>query len=644
MTVKFYTLITFLGLYWFFCLYVGFKNQKKIVTPVDFFIFSRQLPSWSYFTILTGTIFSGWIFFLHPGLIFVNGLPFSITSLCAIGIPLIGVLFAKRQWMLSKKFGFVTPSEMISTYFKSEILRILIVIITLGFAIPFIAMQLSLGGLLISIISDDLIGIGSGAILIGAIIAIYLSTGGIKSIIYIDAVQFLLLIFGIICIGFITYDLVGGWDLLNESLSRIANIKENLFNLKENYNSYISVPGTMKAVQLSNESLSYNGIWTSSMVITFVFALTGIQMSPNISMLTFASKEASYFSTQQIWFSGFLMGFILIFFTAAIGIGSTLLGGNDVVNESGNNISNILPSNMYPDAAIGIVPYLINLVGEYSVIFFGILAVCAIASIQSTSSLYLTTSAIVTRDILKKYFTKNLNNQEQIFSSRIIIMIIFLLSLILSLVSGSKIIDLGSFALAIACQMFVPLIAICYFSWFTKQGISFGIVVGIIAVFLTESIGQKIFGNLIIWNKWPLTIHSAAWGLFFNFISATLISFITQETKENNQKQKYHTFIDEYKSYSLTRKSLKPSAWIITITWMFFALGPGLIMGNELFGKPVNVESWSFGIPSIWVWKIVFWMLGILLIWFLAVKMEMSTSPEKNIIPQTEDIAGSYKG
>ena len=644
MTVKFYTLITFLGLYWFFCLYVGFKNQKKIVTPVDFFIFSRQLPSWSYFTILTGTIFSGWIFFLHPGLIFVNGLPFSITSLCAIGIPLIGVLFAKRQWMLSKKFGFVTPSEMISTYFKSEILRILIVIITLGFAIPFIAMQLSLGGLLISIISDDLIGIGSGAILIGAIIAIYLSTGGIKSIIYIDAVQFLLLIFGIICIGFITYDLVGGWDLLNESLSRIANIKENLFNLKENYNSYISVPGTMKAVQLSNESLSYNGIWTSSMVITFVFALTGIQMSPNISMLTFASKEASYFSTQQIWFSGFLIGFILIFFTAGIGIGSTLLGGNDVVNESGNNISNILPSNMYPDAAIGIVPYLINLVGEYSVIFFGILAICAVASIQSTSSLYLTTSAIVTRDILKKYFTKNLNNQEQIFSSRIVIMIIFLLSLILSLVSGSKIIDLGSFALAIACQMFVPLIAICYFSWFTKQGISFGIVVGIIAVFLTESIGQKIFGNLIIWNKWPLTIHSAAWGLFFNFISATLISFITQETKENNQKQKYHTFIDEYKSYSLTRKSLKPSAWIITITWMFFALGPGLIMGNELFGKPVNVESWSFGIPSIWVWKIVFWMLGILLIWFLAVKMEMSTSPEKNIIPQTEDIAGSYKG
>ena len=152
MSGKFYTLITLLGIYWFFCLYVGFRNQKKITTPVDFFIFGRQLPSWSFFTIITGTTFSGWIFFLQPSLIFINGLPFSVTSLFVIAIPLVGILFSKRQWMLSKRFGYVTPSEMISDYFKSDILRILIVLIALGFSIPFIAMQLSLGGLLICLL------------------------------------------------------------------------------------------------------------------------------------------------------------------------------------------------------------------------------------------------------------------------------------------------------------------------------------------------------------------------------------------------------------------------------------------------------------------------------------------------------------
>ena len=643
MTAKIYSLILFLSLYWFVCIYIGFKTQKQVTVPVDYFIFGRQVPSWSYITIVTGTIFSGWIFFVQPSLIFINGLSFAMTSLFVIAIPLIGILFSKRQWMFSKKFGFVTPGEMIGTYFKSDILRVLVVIVTLGFAIPFIAMQLYLGGLLISILSDELIGPGSAAILVGAVMMIYLNLGGIRSIIYINAFQFLFFIFGIICIGFITYDFVGGWDLLNESLSRIASLKENLFNIKESYEAYLSVPGTIKSVDLLDDSLSYNGIWTTSMILTFVFALTGIQMSPNVSMLTFASKEVKYFGTQQIWFSAFLMGFLLIFFTAGIGAGSILLGGNYIVNESGNNISNIIPANIFPNEIESLIPHLINLIGEYSIIFFSILGICAISSVQATSSLYLTSSAIVTRDILKRFFFRNMNNQEQIFSSRITLMVLFVVSLLLAARFGDEIFSLGSFSLAIACQMFVPLIAMCYISWLTAQGVSLGIVVGIIAVFFTESVGQIIFGDLIVWNKWPLTIHSSVWGLAFNIAAATAISFITQNTKETNHKFKFHDFINDHKTYALSRRSLKPSAWIITAAWIFFALGPGLIMGNELFGKPVNVESWSFGMPSIWVWNIVFWILGILLVWFLAIKMEMSTSPNKTIVSQVEDV-GSLRG
>ena len=638
MSGKLYTLIAFITLFWFFCLYTGFRNQKKIVTPVEFFIFSRQLPSWAYFAIITSVVFSGIIFFFQPSLIFLNGLPFSITSLFVITIPLVGIIFSKRQWLLSKKYGYLTPSEMVSDYFKSNIIRILIVVIALGFSIPFIAMQLSFGGLLLNVISDDILGKGSGSILIGAVVCVYLSTGGIRSLIVIDSIQFLLIIFGIFCIGFIAYDLVGGWSLLNESLSRVANIKENLFNLKENYNSFLSIPGTIKTVNLLNDELPYNGIWTSSMILTFVLALSGIQLAPNVSMITYASKDPGYFATQQIWFSGFLIGFLLIFFVTGIGMGSALLGANNTINESGNNVSNILPPDIYPNNFMSLVPNIINLVGEYSFIFFGILGICAIAAIQSMASLILTSSAIVTRDIIKKFFVNNLTNKMEIFSSRIIIMLIFIISLILSLLVGKNIFDLASFSLAIACQMFVPLVAVCYFSWFTKQGVAFGIILGITAVIFTDAIGQNLFGQIIPWSKWPLTIHSAAWGLIFNIIGATVISFITQELKETKMKKRIHEFISEHKSYSLTRRSLKPSAWIILTVWIFFAFGPGLMIGNELFGKPINVESWSFGMPSIWVWQAIFWAMGILLIWFLAVKMEMSTSLEKNIVPQSEDI------
>ena len=236
MQTKIYFLIFFLFLFWTYCLYWPLKKQKKIDTPVEFFIYGREMPSWVFALVTTGTIFSGWFFVVHPSLILLNGLPFAMTSLSVIVIPLIGTLVMKRQWMLSKRFGFITPGEMIGTYFRSEIIRILIVIITLLFAVPFLALQLSLVGKLMSIVSDEIIGPGSGALLMGSVIVTYIGLIGIRSLTYIDTLQFLF-IFGIFALGFISYDLVGGWDLLNESLSRISLVKEKIHNVNFDYSS-----------------------------------------------------------------------------------------------------------------------------------------------------------------------------------------------------------------------------------------------------------------------------------------------------------------------------------------------------------------------------------------------------------------------
>ena len=641
MHTKIYFLIFFLFVFWAYCLYWPLKNQKKIGTPVEFFIYGRQMPGWVFTLVATGTLFSGWIFIAHPSLIFLNGFPYAMTSLSAITIPLVGIFVMKRQWMLSKRYGFVTPSEMMSAYFKSEIIRILIVIITLLFAIPFLSLQLAFAGKIISIVSDNTIGAGSGSLLMGTVIVVTMGLMGIRSTLYIDTLQFFLFIFGIISLGFVAYDLVGGWDLLNESLSRLSSIKEKMHNVNLNYSSYLQLSGTLKETQILDKNVFYGGTWTSSMILTFSFALTGILLSPNFSMLTFASKDVSPFAPQQAWFSGLLIGFVLIFFTIAIGVSSTFLGANNVVNTAGNNIANVLPSNVFPENFNNIVPHLINLIGDYSPLFFAILVVCAIASFQSTSNFYLSTASIITRDIVKKFFFKNMKSGQQIFVSRILILVILLISLSISLNSSGNILSLGSFALSIGCQMLIPLLALCYFQWFTKHGIAMGLVVGIIVVFLTDEIGQIILNEILPWHKWPFTIHSSVWGIFFNFLSASIISFITQDIKETNHRHKFHQFINDYKAVSMFRRSLKPSAWIVTTVWVFFAIGPGLILGNSFFGKPQNIESWSFGMPSLWVWQIIFWIIGVFIVWFLASKMEMSTSPSKNIISQQNDIVGN---
>ena len=42
--------------------------------------------------------------------------------------------------------------------------------------------------------------------------------------------------------------------------------------------------------------------------------------------------------------------------------------------------------------------------------------------------------------------------------------------------------------------------------------------------------------------------------------------------------------------------------------------------------------------PSIWAWQILFWILGVGMMWLLAYKMEMSTVPETEIESLVEDI------
>ncbi len=48
--------------------------------------------------------------------------------------------------------------------------------------------------------------------------------------------------------------------------------------------------------------------------------------------------------------------------------------------------------------------------------------------------------------------------------------------------------------------------------------------------------------------------------------------------------------------------------------------------------------------PSIWAWQILWWALGVFMMWFLAYKMEMSTVPEKEVKALVEDIGDLGEG
>lgn len=133
-----------------------------------------------------------------------------------------------------------------------------------------------------------------------------------------------------------------------------------------------------------------------------------------------------------------------------------------------------------------------------------------------------------------------------------------------------------------------------------------------------------------------MTIHSAGWGIIFNFGIAIVVSLTTID--DRGRKMEFHSIFRDHASLAPKKRRLVPAAWILTLLWFLFAIGPGAVIGNTLFGNPNNPESWWLGMPSIWVWQILGWMLGVAMMWFLAYYMEMSTEPQKPVEPIAEDI------
>jgi SSS family solute:Na+ symporter len=638
-------LIAFVILYWIYCVYWGLRCAQMAKTATDYFVAGRRLGLWVFVLAATATSFSGWTFMGHPGLIYRDGFQYAYASFYAITIPFTGVMFLKRQWILGKRFGYVTPGEMLADYFKGDGVRILTVVIALCFSIPYLGLQLAASGKLFNVLSDGLFTVTAGTWVLAAVVLVYVASGGLRAVAYVDTLQCILLAFGIVAVGFIAYDLVGGWTELNKGLANVAKVKGAKWGFtQDGYSSYLAIPGVIQFTAGLGKETPVGGLWTGVMVLTYMFALMGIHSAPAFTMWAFGNADPRPFAPQQVWASSFGIGLILFFFTAAQGMGAHLLGANPAVNAAGVNIANVLPESIGKGGQGNLVPFYINTIGDAAPWFVGLLAVCALAAMQSTGAAYMSTAGgMLTRDLYKKYLNPKASHATQKLFGRMGVAFIVFSALLVATYSKDALVLLGGLAVAFGFQMWVPLMSVCYFPFFTRQGVTLGMAAGIVAVMLTESIGVKLFGDALPWGRWPWTMHSAFWGMFFNLGTAIIVSAMTQNASDRAHRQKYHDFLAQHAGLPASKQGLKPVAWAITLAWLFFGIGPGAVIGNDIFGSPNDYSTWTFGIPSIWAWQILFWALGVGMMWFLAYKMEMSTIPDKEIVALTDDIGDTQR-
>ena len=576
-----------LGLYIIYCFYWGLKGYFTEKTSSGYSIAGRSIPFFAFLLAATAASFSGWTFIGHPGLIWRDGLAYAFASFYVLTIPITGTFFSKRTWLLGKRYGFVTPGDMYAYYFNSEPLRFLVVLTAVLYSIFYSAVQLMASAALFNVIAG--VPVTFGGIFMAFIVWFYVCTGGLKASTWVGVIQFVLLVGGIILLGFfvITAPEFGGWSGFSASVHQLET-------------KYLEVPRIINTVDWLGGAPGETA-WTAVMVLTYMFALMGIQSSPAFTMWTFGIKSPKPLAWQQAFMSTFVVGFALFFFTAFQGMGAKVLelAGNPAFADI--NQATVVPTLMNEF----LPPFMLG------VVFMG-----AIAAIHSTAAPYIGTGgSILLRDVYWRYIrNQEASHAEQIWMNRVFATILTILALTVGMTSKAALVILGALATAFGFVMYVLLLGVIWGFKFPRVGAVLGVLTGMLAVYLTYS----------VWT-YPLSMHCAFWGTASGLVVAYICKGLGFKDDEETVKRQaeIRTFLDDIDAPSESGRQWRSIMKIAVPVWYFFAIGPACILGNKAF---------SFaGFTPLWSWQITWWILGIVMMWALCFKAEMATTNEVQI-------------
>ncbi|MCS6862556.1 MAG: hypothetical protein NZT92_19815 [Abditibacteriales bacterium] len=619
-----------IGLYWAYCLYWGIRGYLQTKSAAGWMIAGRNLPVWLFVLAGTATSFSGWTYIGHPGTIQSAGLSYAFAGLYAITIPFTGVLFLKWQWMIGRRYGFVTPPEMYRTVFNNRMLGWMVVVIAFFYSLFYVAVQLIASGLLFNVLTGGFIPYFLGGVLLSAVMLFYVMAGGLRTIAWVDALQAVLLGAGIMILGAAVVNGLGGWGAL---LGAIDQLPAHFRTMDPH--------GVIHWLPNWEHPESKVKLWSGMMMMTYMFALAGIQCSPSFTMWAFSNRHPKGMAWQQVVGSGLIIGFILCVFSVIQGMGALTLAqvqGNQAYTKEGLTAL-ITGAGGLGSATDAMVPRL--MIDYLPLPLLVLVSIGGLAAIQSTGAPYISSAgAILARDLIGQLFAHRRqvvphhppltlhqlrSDSVQIWWARLFCFLIVMGSFVIAWFNPDLIVMLGGLAVSLSFTLSVPLFVLCYKpAWVSGKALGWGVLAGVIAVFATYLFPEY---------RYPLTIHSAGWGLLATVMVTFLVSRFAQPTAEEVKfQQDIHDYWRKVDPEAFAPRAL---AWrravpFFAAAWWLLFVGPGIALIGDNMPR-------VFGLPPLWVWLLLGWVTGVMLLAVMAWGARLSAPPQQMPEPISQE-------
>ena len=452
----------------------------------DFVIGGRGMGTIVLLLSMGATYFSTWTLLGSFGAYFREGVWFIGFAVWTIFHAVFIWLFGTRIWLAGKRFGFITPGQMVEHYYQSKRLRTLVAVIGILALVPVMLIQVSGGALALDTITNGTIPYVVGVIITSVMVGVIVLWAGFKGTAWTDSFMGVFFATILICTAVYICSLAGGFDMF----SNVAQYKPELL---------VNSGKPMKMVELFL-GLGF-GAWVLPHMWQKFYSAASAEVLGKVAVMT------------PFWNSWMMAIIPLVIGTAAVIPGI-------VPGVSKETSDTILPLIFAEHAPI---------MGAF--VIAGILA----AAISTINSQLLSSASIVAEDVISSLRSTPLTSTETTRVTRIVVATLTTLVLILALAPGGAglLVPIASLGFGLGLQLVPSALGMLHFRFVTEKGAFFGLIAGALTMILMAVFKPDI----------PLGPGFA--GFIVNILVTVVISRmsvgVSQQSLEN-----YHDMFDEY--------------------------------------------------------------------------------------------------
>ena len=455
-------------------------NRRLTVDMEDFLLYGRQAGVIVLYLTVVATFHSAFAFLGSGGFFYTHGIGFWVAGTWTVLVGVITYTLGTRIWALGKRFGYITPADMLADFYESDAVRVLTAVVSVIFTILYIQVQSQGLGYILSVASGGRVSFEVGTLILLIVAAAYLIAGGLRAVYWTDVIQGVWM-YVAVWVGslVLVYELFGGPV---ELWQRLATERPDLLTL----------PGP--------EGLFTPGVWFG-MTIALSF---GIVFQPHMMIRFYTAASARTLK----WLGATTPIYLMTLYIPAAMVG---LGGALVLPDLE------IADQVFPELLFQYAPaWLTGL----------ILAGATAAAMSTLDSILHSNMTVLTRDIYQRFVAPERSQAHYVMFGRGVVLILLAVGYVLSVSTFDFLVTLITLSGAGALQLMPAILGVCYPGrrCTTRAGVIAGISAGLITLYVTR---------VMVFQ--PLGIHEAIWSLAVNFAVTIVVSRVSEPPSERTR-------------------------------------------------------------------------------------------------------------